>query len=157
MRPPEAPRNMLLAMTVFAVFCVGLGVYPAPLYAILPFTVTYEPYTAAHLVAQFQLLLFAGLAFFVMLPMMKRTLTISLDFDWFYRFLFKHLGMAVVTQTSKARTQLENKAQASLQRLLNYLDKHHATGILSQNWPTGSMVLWIGVILGSYLLFDIVF
>ena len=79
-------------MTVFALFCIGLGVYPEPLYAILPFAVTYEPYTAAHLVAQFQLLLFAGLAFFVMLSMMKRTLTISLDFDWFYRKLLSTTG-----------------------------------------------------------------
>ena len=38
------------------------------------------------------------------------------------------------------------------------LEKHHGvTGILSQTWPTGSMVLWIGVILGGYLLMDIVF
>ena len=36
---------------------------------------------------QLQLLLFAGLAFFVMLPMLRRTLTITLDTDWLYRRL----------------------------------------------------------------------
>ncbi len=51
----------------------------------LPYTINYVPYTAAHTVTQLQLLLFSGLAFFIMLPLMKRTLTISLDFDWFYR------------------------------------------------------------------------
>ena len=35
-----------------------------------------------------QLLLFSGLAFFLMLPLMKRTLTITLDTDWIYRCLF---------------------------------------------------------------------
>ncbi len=44
-------------------------------------------HTSSH--TQFQLLLFSGLAFFVMLPVMKRTLTITLDFDWFYRRFFR--------------------------------------------------------------------
>ena len=33
----------------------------------------------------FQLLAFSALAFFVFLPWLKRTPTISIDFDWFYR------------------------------------------------------------------------
>ena len=155
LRPPEAPRNMLLAMAVFAVLCVGLGIYPQPLYAMLPYAVSYQPYTAAHLVAQFQLLLFAGLAFFVMLPMMKRTLTISLDFDWFYRYLFKKMGMTIVSQASTARSRLEAAAHAVIHRVLNTLHRHHGPkGILSQTWPTGSMVLWIAILLGSFLLLD---
>ena len=155
LRPPEAPRNMLLAMTVFALLCVGLGIYPQPLYNILPFAVNYQPYTAAHLVAQFQLLLFAGLAFFVMLPLMKRTLTISLDFDWFYRYLFKNMSELVVSQASKARSRLAAAAHAIIQRVLNSLHRHHGPeGILSRTWPTGSMVLWIAILLGGFLLLD---
>ncbi len=42
-----------------------------------------QPYTGSHVVAQLQLLLFSGLAFFIMLPFLKRTLTITLDSDWF--------------------------------------------------------------------------
>ena len=67
------------------VLCIALGVWPQPLYAILPFPVDYAPYTGAHVVEMLQLLLFSGLAFFVMLPYMKRTLTITLDWDWWYR------------------------------------------------------------------------
>ena len=146
---------MLLAMSVFAFLCLGLGIYPQPLYNLLPFAVNYQPYTAAHLVAQFQLLLFAGLAFFVMLPMMKRTLTISLDFDWFYRSLFKNIGVAVVSFASKARSGLETAAHAIIDRVLNPLHKHHGPqGILSQTWPTGIMVLWIAILLGGFLLLD---
>jgi multicomponent Na+:H+ antiporter subunit D len=33
----EAPRHMLLAMGIAAALCIGIGVYPAPLYALLPF------------------------------------------------------------------------------------------------------------------------
>jgi len=158
MRPPEAPRNMLLAMTVFAVFCIGLGVYPEPLYAILPFAVTYEPYTAAHLVAQFQLLLFAGLAFFVMLPMMKRTLTISLDFDWFYRKLLYATATTISNRTASISNVFSNSTQHAWKSFQTGFQRTRVSQYhLADNWPTGSMVLWIGVILGGYLLVDIYF
>ena len=87
-RPAEAPGNMRLAMLIFAFLCILLGVMPELLYWMLPYAVDYVPYTAPHVITQLQLLLFSGFAFFVMLPWMQRTLTISLDFDWFYRKLF---------------------------------------------------------------------
>ena len=88
LRPAEAPLNMRLAMFIFAFVCILLGVMPELLYWMLPYEVDYVPYTAPHVITQLQLLLFSGLAFFVMLPWMQRTMTISLDFDWFYRKLF---------------------------------------------------------------------
>ena len=155
LRPPEAPGNMQLAMFIFAFLCLFLGIYPQSLYALLPFAVNYEPYTAAHLVAQFQLLLFAGLAFFVMLPLMKRTLTISLDFDWFYRYLFKTLSMNFIQQASRLGSQLESLSRQNFARLFDGLHRHHGPkGILSRTWPTGSMVLWIAILLGGFLLLD---
>ena len=158
MRPAEAPRNMLLAMTVFALLCVGIGVYPESLYAMLPFAVSYEPYTAAHLMAQFQLLLFAGLAFFVMLPMMKRTLTISLDFDWFYRKVLPSIEKPSVNFIQRFNAVTLQLAQ---QTWLRFQSVFQATRLsdyhLASSWPTGSMVLWIGVILGGYLIVDVYF
>lgn len=155
LRPPEAPGNMQLAMFIFAFLCLFLGIYPQSLYALLPYEVNYEPYTAAHLVAQFQLLLFAGLAFFVMLPLMKRTLTISLDFDWFYRYLLKNLSMRLIQQASRLGSQLESLSRHNLARLFDGLQRHYSpTGILSRTWPTGSMVLWIAILLGGFLLLD---
>ncbi len=85
LRPDDPPWNMQAGMILFAFVCIFLGVFPNVLYTMLPYTINYVPYTAAHTVTQLQLLLFSGLAFFIMLPLMKRTLTISLDFDWFYR------------------------------------------------------------------------
>ena len=155
LRPPEAPGNMQLAMFIFAFLCLFLGIYPQSLYALLPFAVNYEPYTAAHLVAQFQLLLFAGLAFFVMLPLMKRTLTISLDFDWFYRYLFKTLSMNLIQQASRLGSQLKSLSRQNFARLFDGLHRHYGPkGILSRTWPTGSMVLWIAILLGGFLLLD---
>ena len=87
-------ENVFDASTLwlFSILCLAIGIYPQPLYAILPYPVDYQPYTVDHLVTQFQVLLFAGFAFFVMLKQMRRTLTISLDFDWFYRKFFKEIG-----------------------------------------------------------------
>lgn len=87
LRPGDPPANMKTGMILFAFICILLGVFPGLLYSILPYPVNYVPYTGAHVVTQLQLLLFSGLAFFIMLPLMRQTLTISLDFDWFYRKL----------------------------------------------------------------------
>lgn len=107
LRPKDPPWNMRASMLLFAALCIVLGLPGAyfPLYAILPFPapegeVLYVPYTVPHVVNQLQLLLFSGLAFFALLPVLKRTLTITLDADWFYRRLFpgiwKHLVRPVV-------------------------------------------------------------
>ena len=86
LRPGEPPRHMLVAMALLAFVCIFLGVYPQPLYEILPFgAVEFHAYTFEHTLNQFQLLMFSALAFFMLLPLLKRTETISIDTDWFYR------------------------------------------------------------------------
>ncbi|MDX1568271.1 MAG: hypothetical protein R3223_10760, partial [Longimicrobiales bacterium] len=154
LRPPEPPMNMRVAMGIFAFACIFLGVYPDPLYAILPYPVDYEPYTVNHLVSQFQLLLFAGLAFFVMLPMMKRTETISLDFDWLYRKLGSAVVGRVTEATATGRERTEAAVRSRIDRILQRLFEIHGPhGPLARTWPTGSMVLWVAVLLGAFLLF----
>jgi multicomponent Na+:H+ antiporter subunit D len=76
---------MRLAMLMMSALCIVIGVWPELLYQLLPFEVNYVPYTAGHVIAQLQLLLFSGLAFFVLLGYLKRTPTITLDTDWFWR------------------------------------------------------------------------
>ena len=104
---------MRLAMILFAGLCIGLGVWPEFLYAMLPFPVAYQPYTVPHVVNTLQLLLFSGLAFFLMLPLMGRTLTITLDFDWFYR----KLGNSFVRGLDKASKAQEGFEMAPRARL----------------------------------------
>lgn len=85
LRPKEAPKTMLLAMAFLSFLCIYMGLRPNELYSILPFAVDYKAYTVPHLVTQMQLLMFSALVFFLFLPMLKRTATISLDTDWLYR------------------------------------------------------------------------
>ncbi|MDX1442880.1 MAG: Na(+)/H(+) antiporter subunit D [Gammaproteobacteria bacterium] len=152
LRPPDPPWNMRAAMILFAFACIALGVYPQMLYDILPYEVDYEPYTADHVVTQLQLLLFAGLAFFVMLPWMKRTETISLDFDWFWRVgfpaLWRWLGRGFNWTVAILERHIGNHAQRGMKWLLR---QHEAEGLLARTWPTGSMALWIIVLFAGFL------
>ncbi len=92
--PPvkEAPANMLAGMAFVAALCVFFGVVPQALYALLPYEMHYEAYTAWHVVGSLQLLLFAGLGFFVLLRFLTPHTGISLDTEWFYRKGFYYLG-----------------------------------------------------------------
>lgn len=85
MRPGESNKSMLLAMGILSFLCIFLGLYPKPLYNILPYAVDFNVYTLKSVVAQLQLLMFSALVFFLFLPLLKRTETISIDTDWFYR------------------------------------------------------------------------
>ncbi|MDH7943206.1 Na(+)/H(+) antiporter subunit D [Pseudohongiella sp. SYSU M77423] len=148
LRPKDPSWNMQAAMIFFAAACVLIGVFPQILYDFLPFEATYEPYTADHLVTQLQLLLFAGLAFFVTLPLMKRTLTISLDVDFFYRRLGPILWRAferLVKGLGDLLQSLVVKPSKSIPAML--LRYHGPEGPLARTWPTGSMLLWVTVLL----------
>ena len=85
LRPTDPAVTMQIAMVLLAAFCVLIGIFPQLLYSISPWQLDYVPYTQRHVVETLQLLLFSGVAFFVMLPWLKRTQTVSLDTDWIYR------------------------------------------------------------------------
>jgi multicomponent Na+:H+ antiporter subunit D len=85
LRPGETNKGMLIAMGFMAFMCIFLGLYPQPLYNVLPYEVHYQAYTLNHVIAQLQLLMLSALVFFLFLKLLKRTETISIDTDWFYR------------------------------------------------------------------------
>lgn len=140
LRAADPPLAMRLAMLLFAALCVGLGVFSAPLYAVLPYLATYVAYTGAHVVGQLQLLLFSGLAFFVMLGALKRTRTITLDVDWIYR----RAGPALVAAAGSALGGL-NAASARVARAA-------VRGLMARTRATGGMALWMAALRAAYLL-----
>jgi multicomponent Na+:H+ antiporter subunit D len=78
---------------------VAIGVYPAPLYGILPFAVDYHPYDASHVTGQMQLLIFAMLAFVVLVRIRlypPEIPSVVLNSDWFYRRLAPQIGRPVL-------------------------------------------------------------
>ncbi|MBN2372151.1 MAG: Na(+)/H(+) antiporter subunit D [Vicinamibacteria bacterium] len=81
----EPPRHMLLAMGLASIMCVSIGVWPAPLYRILPYPLAYHPYTRDHVIGTLQLLLWTGFGFMVLIKKLEGKSTITLDTDWLYR------------------------------------------------------------------------
>ncbi len=152
LRPPEPPWSQRLAMLFFAALCIGLGIHYEPLYRLLPFPVDYVPYTGAHVVGMLQLLLFSGLAFFVMLPLLKRTLTITLDADWTYRrlgpALLSVLERVVVAGDRSVRRASLGALRAGLRAAALVLGER---GRLARAQSAGGMVLWVAILLTLYL------
>lgn len=101
-RCKEAPLNMLVAMGLTSALCIGIGVFPRPLYELLPYpaeALAFQAYSAPHVVGQLQLLVFAVLAFLVLRrlgqepPELRST---NLDADWVYRRACPALWRAAV-------------------------------------------------------------
>jgi len=162
LRPKDAPWNMGAAMVFFAVLCILFGVAPQLLYDYLPYPVEYEAYTASKVVFYLQLLLFSGLAFFLMLPLMRRTETISLDTDWLWRVGLARLAdasLALMTRLggglTAGATWLGGKLGAHGRRLFGSrtLDGRRVHGVFARAWPIGTTALWIAVLLTTYVFF----
>lgn len=158
-RPKEAPIGMLIAMGVSAILSVGIGVYPDPLYALLPNQeqiATYHPYTAYHIIEQLQLLLWAVLAFAVLIlikwypPEVPST---NLDVDWVWRVP----GRALLGWASGASRATWNALWGIFSNRIHVLmariyDVHGPEGQMARSWPIGFMALWTAVLLGIVLI-----
>jgi len=152
LRPPEPPLNMRLAMLLFSALCIGLGIFYAPLYALLPYATAYVPYDGPHVVGQLQLLLFSGLVFFLMLPMLRRSLTITLDVDWLYRRAGPAVVAACAGALSRGLLALGAETRDWRALLLRWtLRWHGPEGPLARTLSTGAMALWISALLAVYL------
>jgi len=162
LRPKDAPWNMAAAMVFFSFLCILFGVAPQLLYAYLPYPVEYEPYTASKVIFYLQLLLFSGLAFFLLLPLMKRTETISLDWDWLWRvFLLRSVrwlhaalaGLGVVLGASLARLGARLGKRGRHYFGSRSESGRQVHGVFARAWPIGTTALWIAVLLTAYVFF----
>jgi len=154
-RPREAPFTMLLAMALAAALCIGIGLYPQPLYDLLPYPVEYVPYTGAHIVTQAQIVLFAAAAFAFLyrrgwypaeLP------SINLDFDVTYRRAVPELVGAGVRGFGRVRDRRGQPVRAGIGRVAAAaLIRPVQRGWLAAPWSTSTMVWWVALVLGVYL------
>ena len=153
LRPREAPANMLLAMAIAAFFCAFIGLNPGWLYAMLPAEVNYNAYTPGHLLWELQLLLFAGLSFFLLLKVVGPKDKITLDLDWLYRVGAPALLGKLAYPIQRIDAGVRQLAMRALDSLLGHVRHHYGKdGTLASTWPSGSMVLWVGLMLAVLLL-----
>jgi multicomponent Na+:H+ antiporter subunit D len=157
LRVKEAPWNMLAAMAITAFLCIAIGVYPAPLYALLPFPVVFEPYTASHVITQLQLLMFSALAFAVLMrtglyPPELRSL--NLDSDWIYRRAMPAIIRAAVAWLTVTRRNAIALSSRLLDRFMVVVFHFHGPqGVLARTWPIGSAAIWVLALLAGFLIF----
>ena len=151
----EPPTNMLIAMTIAAVLCVGIGCFPGVLYAMLPYEMDYWPYDVTHVLAQLQLLAFSALAFMWLslagiYPLELKS--VNLDAEWFYRRLMPNAVRELLARAAPVDRRMRAGGLKLIDRCVNALARHHGShGVLARAWPTGSMVLWVAVLLGMSL------
>ena len=134
LRPKEAPINMLISMGIASVLCIGIGVMPTQFYQILPYALDYQPYDASHIVGQFQLVIFAMLAFTFLMrfgfypPEIRSTV---LNTDWLYRKLAPWALLPVIksglAMAKAAETAVVSSAQ-SIMRMTKDMSNHPISG-----------------------------
>jgi multicomponent Na+:H+ antiporter subunit D len=149
---------MLIAMSIAALLCIFIGSQPQYLYSLLPWEVDYWPYDTTHVLAQLQLLFFSALAF---VWLNKAGLyppelhSINIDAEWLYRRLLPEV-VSFVQRAAHPLVGVLNDIRHTYKDTLQtmYCRTSLADYHLAASWPTGSMVLWIAVFLGGYLLLD---
>jgi len=154
-RCKEAPVHMLVAMGIAAALCIGIGVAPGALYALLPYPVDYVPYTASHVLSTLQLLVFSALAFSVLMrtgiypPEMR---SINLDSDWLYRCFGPQLIAGAGQAMGTLGALLRSAARNATCSLAGWIARSHGEdGVLARTLSTGGMVMWVAVLLAAYL------
>lgn len=160
-RTKEAPGHMLIAMSIAAILCIFIGSQPQYLYALLPWQVDYWPYDTTHVLAQLQLLFFSALAF---VWLNKQGLyppelhSVNIDTEWLYRKLLPKSAVFVRHGMQQLAHRLSDAQKGPLNRMRETLIRSSLTEYhLASHWPTGSMVLWIAVLLGGFLLLDAIY
>ncbi|MEM9168209.1 MAG: Na(+)/H(+) antiporter subunit D [Pseudomonadota bacterium] len=154
----KTPPTMMLAMGISATLCILIGLFPEPLYALMPNQEQikeYHPYSAYHIVEQLQLLLWAVLAFAVLIIMKwypAEVPSTNLDTDWFYRIP----GRAFLGWASAATGAVWNGAWSiALSRVNAVMARvyafHGPEGQMARSWPIGFMAMWTAVVLGFTL------
>jgi multicomponent Na+:H+ antiporter subunit D len=155
-RVKEAPRNMLIAMGAMAAMCIGIGIFPDVLYRVLPYPVDYHPYTATHIITQYQILLYSALAFTFLkvtgiYPPELRS--VNLDSDWIYRRLLPSAVRGIARVAGRIKDELTPPLRAFADRCYRLVyGLHGPEGVFARTWTTGAIAFWAVLILYGYLL-----
>ncbi len=155
-RTTEPPTNMLIAMGIAAVLCIGIGSYPWWLYSLLPFDPGYSPFESTHVIAQLQLLFFAALAF-TWLNLSGRyppeLRSVNIDAEWIYRRFVPrtiHRVGAVLNRIDRRARQVI--VDATYRLVDNIAARYGTQSQAASAWPTSRMILVVVIMLGLYVL-----
>ena len=82
----------------------------------------------------------------------------NLDFDWVYRRAFPVALQNMFSVIWKADHSIRQAFLLRLNRSLTFLSRHYEgpSRLLSRTYPAGSMVMWVAVILATYLILSFI-
>lgn len=144
----EPPINMLIGMGIAAFLCIAIGIFPGPLYSILPYPVDFEPYTGEHVTGSLGILMFTALGFFLFLKKLKPEPYMTIDTDWFYRKgtdIFMRIAKGPIVIYENFVSNLSNTAVLNplyvLADICHKIDKHIVDGAVN---GIANLILYIG-------------
>ena len=158
LRPKEAPFNMLVAMAIASVLCIAIGVMPTQFYQILPYTLDYQPYDASHIVGQFQLVIFAMLAFTFLMRFgfyPPEIVSTVLNSDWIYRRLLPRIGSPVLSVANKVSVIVNDIIVSSAKKIVIvtlYVYQHPLTGPVA---PGPAAIVLLSLLMSVLLLVNL--
>jgi multicomponent Na+:H+ antiporter subunit D len=158
LRPKEAPFNMLAAMAIASVLCIAIGVMPTQFYQILPYSLDYQPYDASHIVGQFQLVIFAMLAFTFLMRFgfyPPEIVSTVLNSDWIYRRLIPRMGSPVLAAANKLSVLANNNIVSSAKKIMSgslYVYQHPLTGPVA---PGPAAIVLLALLMSMLLLVNL--
>lgn len=134
------PRSMLLAMGLLAAVCIGTGVAPGALYAILPREYVYDPFTVDHVIQALQLLLATALVFTLLRAKLTPKAVRTADVDEVYRWglprlvsgagaSFQALGEFAGARTAAVLDWIPRSQAAAVERLRRTHASSHSTSM----------------------------
>ena len=147
---------MLLAMGAAAFICIFIGIYPQPLYDILPFKVqaamdgsAWHNYSSAHVITSLQLLLFAALAFVMLMKFRlypPEIRSINLDTDVLYRRLFPRVLRGVGTMVMRVWSHSILSVKAGIHSSVQRIGQNHRPhSLLGEPWSIGESAIWAAI------------
>jgi multicomponent Na+:H+ antiporter subunit D len=147
---------MLIAMGLAAFICIFVGVYPPVLYELLPYETDYHAYTAEHVATQMQLLLFAILAFMLLVRFRlypDEVRSVNLDVDWFWRVPGRHLLMGGVDIVKTGWHGAWGGTRAIWSGFFGAVYRIHGPGgRLSRQWTVGYTAMTTAAVLAVVLI-----
>lgn len=159
----EAPNNMLVAMGIAAALCIGIGVYPSALYNLLPNGAIdahhdnhmYNAYTFGHILTQFELLVFAALAFAILMrskiyPAEIRA--VNLDFDWVYRRLLPRFINGTMSLMSAVAAPIGKVFAEHTQEVREEVMEYFSDMRHQKSVESGYAAIWAALLLACFMI-----
>jgi len=175
----DPPWTQRLAMLFLVAATLVVGCWPSLLFELLPYPPVidggaYPVWTLGHVGKQLALIVAAGIAFLIMLPLLRRTTTVTLDGDIVYRhflpLVWRHFALPVLRVVGRGHAWAISRLPAIIAhwvmvwRVRRHFDREVSFGETQtrirfdvdvdhgRQWAVGGVLVVITGVLGLYLI-----